>query len=43
VSYERRYYYISSLGLDAKRIAKSVREHWAIKNALPWVFDIAFR
>jgi predicted transposase YbfD/YdcC len=42
VSYERRYY-ISSLGLDAKQLAESVRGHWAIENALHWVLDIAFR
>jgi len=42
VSYERRYY-LSSLGLDAKRVAESVRGHWAIENALHWVLDIAFR
>jgi predicted transposase YbfD/YdcC len=41
-SYERRYY-LSSLGLDAKRIAESVRGHWTIENALHWVLDIAFR
>lgn len=33
VSYERRYY-ISSLGLDARRIAENVRGHWAIEKAL---------
>jgi predicted transposase YbfD/YdcC len=42
VSYERRDY-ISSLGLDAKRMAESVRGHWAIENALHWVLDIACR
>jgi predicted transposase YbfD/YdcC len=42
VSYERRYY-ISSLGLDATRLAECVRGHWAIENALHWVLDIAFR
>lgn len=42
VSYERRYY-ISSLGLDAKQMAESVRGPWAIENALHWVLDIAFR
>jgi predicted transposase YbfD/YdcC len=42
VSYDRRYY-ISSLGLDAKRMAESVRGHWAIENALHWGLDIAFR
>jgi predicted transposase YbfD/YdcC len=42
VSYERRSY-ISSLGLDAKQMAESVRGHWAIEHALHWVLDIAFR
>jgi predicted transposase YbfD/YdcC len=42
VSYARRYY-SSSLGVDAKQIAESVRGHWAIENALHWVLDIAFR
>jgi predicted transposase YbfD/YdcC len=42
VSYERRDY-ISSLGLNAKRMAESVRGHWAIEHALHWVLDIAFR
>jgi hypothetical protein len=42
VSYERRDD-ISSHGLDAKRMAESVRGHWAIENALHWVLDIAFR
>jgi predicted transposase YbfD/YdcC len=42
VSYERRYY-SRRLGLDAKQLAESVRGHWAIETALPWVLDIAFR
>jgi predicted transposase YbfD/YdcC len=42
VSYEQRYY-LSSLGLDAKQMAESVRGHWAIEHALHWVLDIAFR
>jgi predicted transposase YbfD/YdcC len=42
VSYERRYD-ISSLRLDAQRMAESVRGHWAIENTLHWVLDIAFR
>jgi predicted transposase YbfD/YdcC len=42
MSYARRYS-ISSLGLDAKRLAESVRGHWAIEHALHWVRDIAFR
>jgi predicted transposase YbfD/YdcC len=42
VSYERRYD-ISSLSLDAKQLAESVRGHWAIEHALHWVLDIAVR
>jgi predicted transposase YbfD/YdcC len=42
VSYERRDY-ISSLSLDAQRMAESVRGPWAIENALHWVLAIAFR
>jgi predicted transposase YbfD/YdcC len=42
VSDERRDY-IRSLGLDAKRIAGSVRGHWAIENVLHWVLELAFR
>lgn len=42
VSYQRRYY-ISSLGLDAKQVAESVRGHWAIENALHWGLNVAFR
>jgi predicted transposase YbfD/YdcC len=34
---------ISSLGLDAKRMAESVRGHWAIEHALHWVLGSAFR
>lgn len=36
-------YYISSLANDARRILKSVRQHWGIENRLHWVLDIAFR
>lgn len=36
-------YYISSLGSDAKELAKAVRGHWGIENSLHWVLDIAFR
>jgi len=38
---ERRYF-ISSLEVDAKRIAKSVRAHWGIENSLHWVLDVTF-
>jgi predicted transposase YbfD/YdcC len=40
-SIERRLY-LSSLPLDAKRIAKSVRGHWGVENALHWCLDVNF-
>lgn len=36
-------YYISSLPLDAKLIAESVRTHWSIENNLHWQLDVTFR
>ena len=39
---EKRYY-ISSLALDAKRAADTVRSHWAVENKLHWVLDVTFR
>jgi predicted transposase YbfD/YdcC len=42
VSDERRDY-ISSLGMDAKRMAESIRGHWTIEKALHWVLGLAFR
>lgn len=41
VTVEKRYY-ISSLGLDAKLIADSVRTHWSIENNLHWQLDVSF-
>lgn len=41
VSLETRYF-ISSLPLDAARIAQAVRSHWAIENSLHWVLDVSF-
>lgn len=38
---EKRYY-ISSLGLDAKLIAESVRSHWNVENNLHWQLDVSF-
>jgi predicted transposase YbfD/YdcC len=38
---ERRYF-ISSLEVDAKRIARAVRAHWGIENSLHWVLDVTF-
>ncbi|HFB66189.1 MAG TPA: ISAs1 family transposase [Aeromonadales bacterium] len=39
---EKRYY-ISSLGLDAKKTAATVCSHWAVENKLHWVLDVSFR
>jgi predicted transposase YbfD/YdcC len=39
-SLERRLY-ISSLSLDAARIAASIRAHWSVENRLHWCMDIA--
>lgn len=38
---ERRYY-LSSLPLDVAQLAKAVRGHWAVENALHWVLDVVF-
>ncbi len=35
-------YYLSSLPARAKRLARAVRQHWAIENSLHWVLDVAF-
>jgi predicted transposase YbfD/YdcC len=36
-------YYLSSLPLDVKLFAKSVRGHWGIENSLHWCLDVTFR
>ncbi|MGA9131629.1 MAG: ISAs1 family transposase [Candidatus Sulfotelmatobacter sp.] len=36
-------YYITSLPLNVKLFAKSVRGHWAIENTLHWCLDVTFR
>jgi predicted transposase YbfD/YdcC len=36
-------YYISSLGMDVKRLARAVRGHWGIENSCHWVLDVTFR
>lgn len=41
VKVEKRYF-ITSLGLDAKLIAESVRTHWSIENNLHWQLDVSF-
>ena len=35
--------YLSSLKVEAKRLAEAVRGHWAIENSQHWVLDVAFR
>ena len=41
ISTETRYY-ITSLTCNAKKIADSIRSHWAIENSLHWVLDMTF-
>jgi predicted transposase YbfD/YdcC len=36
-------YYISSLAMDVKRLARAVRGHWGIENQLHWQLDVSFR
>jgi predicted transposase YbfD/YdcC len=36
-------YYISSLGMGAKRFANAVRSHWGIENTCHWSLDFTFR
>ena len=36
-------FYISSLPLNIKLFAKSVRGHWGIENTLHWCLDVTFR
>ena len=36
-------YFISSLPVDAKEIARAVRLHWSIENTLHWSLDVVFK
>src|SRR3954470_19890836 len=36
-------YFISSLGMDVKRLARAVRGHWGIENGCHWVLDVTDR
>jgi predicted transposase YbfD/YdcC len=36
-------YYLSSLGMDVKRLARAVRGHWGIENGCHWVLDVTYR
>lgn len=40
-SLEKRYY-ITSLSLEPKKIAESVRTHWSVENNLHWQLDVSF-
>jgi predicted transposase YbfD/YdcC len=35
-------YYITSLGPDAARLNRVIRQHWGIENKLHWVLDVGF-
>jgi predicted transposase YbfD/YdcC len=37
-----RRYFLSSLPLEAKLLARAVRAHWGIENRLHWVLDVVF-
>jgi len=37
-----RRYYISSLSCDEAKVARSIRGHWQIENALHWCLDVVF-
>jgi predicted transposase YbfD/YdcC len=41
-SIEQRYY-LSSLTVDAIRLAEAVRGHWGIENSQHWILDVVFR
>lgn len=41
-SIERRFF-LSSLPLDAPRLAKSIRKHWGVENSLHWSLDVTFK
>lgn len=36
-------YYISSLTMDVRRLARAVRGHWGIENSCHWVLDVTYR
>lgn len=38
----QRRYFISSLGVDAEKAAKTIRAHWDIENGLHWRLDVVF-
>jgi predicted transposase YbfD/YdcC len=36
-------YYISSLGMGVKQLARAVRQHWGSENGCHWTLDVTFR
>ena len=36
-------YYISSLPMGVKQLARAVREHWGVENSCHWSLDMTFR
>lgn len=36
------HFYISSLSGDARKAARSLRQHWGIENSVHWVLDVVF-
>ena len=40
---EEKRYYLSSLSVDAVRLAEAIRGHWSIENSLHWILDVVFR
>jgi predicted transposase YbfD/YdcC len=36
-------YYISSLGMGVKHLARAVRQHWGAENGCHWTLDMTFR
>ena len=37
-----RRFFLASLPMDARLLARAVRAHWAIENRLHWVLDVVF-
>ena len=35
-------YFISSMGLNAEKAAKAIRNHWGIENQVHWCLDVTF-
>src|SRR3954469_14085638 len=36
-------YFLTSCGDDPAVLARAIRRHWAVENALHWVLDVTFR